>query len=87
VYILIVALATPLMGLGTQSGADRGLLELVQRVAPLLALPLVVCAVLSQLSAATADTEAGVPSSSNWQLTMAWAGQGRAGQGRAGQKA
>lgn len=33
VYILIVALATPLMGLGTRSGADRGLLELVQRIA------------------------------------------------------
>jgi hypothetical protein len=60
VYILVVALATPLMGLGTRSGADRGLLELVQRVAPLLALPLVLCAVLSQFSAATADTEAGV---------------------------
>lgn len=60
VYILIVALATPLMGLGTRSGADPGLLELVQRVAPLLALPLVLCAVFSQFSAATADTEAGV---------------------------
>ena len=60
VYITIVALATPLMGLGTRSRADRGLLELVQRVAPLLALPLVLCAVLSQCSAATADTEAGV---------------------------
>jgi hypothetical protein len=60
VYILIVALATPLMGLGTRSGADPGLLELVQRVAPLLALPLVLCAVLSQFSAATADTEASV---------------------------
>lgn len=60
VYILIVALATPLMGLGTRFGADRGLLELVERVAPLLALPLVLCAVLSQFSAATADTEAGV---------------------------
>ena len=60
VYITIVALATPLMGLGTRSRADRGLLELVQRVAPLLALPLVLCAVLSQFSAATADTEAGV---------------------------
>jgi hypothetical protein len=60
VYIVIVALATPLMGLGTRAGADTGLLELVQRVAPLLALPLVLCAVLSQLSAATADTEAGV---------------------------
>lgn len=60
VYILIVALATPLMGLGTRAGADPGLLELVQRVAPLLALPLVLCAVFSQFSAATADTEAGV---------------------------
>ena len=60
VYILIVALATPLMGLGTRSGADPGLLQLVQRVAPLLVLPLVLCAVLSQFSAATADTEAGV---------------------------
>lgn len=60
VYILIVAVATPLMGLGTRAGADRGLLELVERVAPLLALPLVLCAVLSQFSAATADTEAGV---------------------------
>ena len=60
VYVLIVALATPLMGLGTPAGADRGLLELVQRVAPLLVLPLVLCAVLSQFSAATADTEAGV---------------------------
>jgi hypothetical protein len=60
VYILIVALATPLMSLGTRSGPDRGLLQLVQRVAPLLALPLVLCAVFSQFSAATADTEAGV---------------------------
>ena len=60
VYVLLVVLATPLMGLGTSSGADGQLLELVQRVAPLLALPLVVCAVLSQFSAATADTEASV---------------------------
>ncbi len=60
VYVLLVVLATPLMGLGTSSGADHQLLELVQRVAPLLALPLVICAVLSQFSAATADTEASV---------------------------
>ncbi len=60
VYVVLVAVATPLMGLGTDAGADRELLELVQRVAPLLALPLVMCAVLSQFSAATADTEAGV---------------------------
>lgn len=60
IYMLLVALATPLMGLGTSAGADSDLLELVRRVAPLLALPLVLCAVLSQFSAATADTEAGV---------------------------
>ena len=60
VYILLVVLATPLMGLGTASGADATLLDLIKRVAPALALPLVLCAVLSQLSAATADTEAGV---------------------------
>jgi hypothetical protein len=60
VYVLLVVLATPLMGLGTTSGTDATLLELVKRVAPALALPLVLCAVLSQLSAATADTEAGV---------------------------
>jgi hypothetical protein len=58
--VLLVALATPLMGLGTPSGPDRELLELVERAAPLLVLPLVLCAVLSQFSAATADTEAGV---------------------------
>jgi hypothetical protein len=60
VYVLLVVLATPLMGLGTTSGTDATLLEMVKRVAPALALPLVLCAVLSQLSAATADTEAGV---------------------------
>jgi hypothetical protein len=60
VYVLLVVVATPLMGLGTASGADATLLGLVKRVAPVLALPLVLCAVLSQFSAATADTEAGV---------------------------
>jgi hypothetical protein len=60
VYVLLVILATPLMGLGTASGADANLLGLIERVAPALVLPLVLCAVLSQFSAATADTEAGV---------------------------
>jgi hypothetical protein len=58
IYIAFVGLATPLMGLGTSEGADASLLEIVERTAPLLALPLVVCAVLSQFSAATADTVA-----------------------------
>ncbi len=56
----LVASATPLMGLGTDAGADADLLALIERVAPLLALPLVLCAALSQFSAATADTEASV---------------------------
>jgi hypothetical protein len=60
VYIAIVALATPLMGLGTPGGSDPDLLALVERVVPFLALPLVLSAVFSQLSAAVADTEAGV---------------------------
>lgn len=58
IYISFVALATPLMGLGTADGADRTLLEITERVVPLLALPLVACAALSQFSAATADTVA-----------------------------
>lgn len=60
VYVLFVALATPLMGLGTAGGADEDLLGLIQGVVPVLALPLVLTAVLSQFSAATADTEASV---------------------------
>ncbi len=60
VYLLFVALATPLMGLGTSAGADQDLLSLIERVVPVLALPLVLTAVFSQFSAATADTEASV---------------------------
>ncbi len=58
IYVGFVAVATPLMGLGTPAGADQSLLEITNRVAPILALPLVLCAVLSQFSAATADTVA-----------------------------
>ncbi len=58
IYVAFVALATPLMGLGTSAGADTTLLEITDRVAPALALPLVLCATLSQFSAATADTAA-----------------------------
>lgn len=58
IYVGIVALATPLMGLGTSAGADSTLLDVTNRVAPVLALPLVLCALLSQFSAATADTAA-----------------------------
>ncbi len=58
IYIGFVAVATPAMGLGTAAGADRTLLDITGRVAPWLALPLVLSAVLSQLSAAIADTAA-----------------------------
>lgn len=58
IYVGFVAVATPLMGAGTAAGADNTLVDITDRVAPLLTLPLVLCAVLSQLSAATADTAA-----------------------------
>lgn len=58
IYVGFVAVATPVMGLGTSAGADNTLLDVTGRVAPLLALPLVLSAVLSQLSAAIADTAA-----------------------------
>ncbi len=44
------------MGLGTDAGADSTLIDITERAAPLLVLPLVISAVLSQFSAATADT-------------------------------
>ena len=58
IYIGFVAVATPVMGLGTSDGADATLLDITGRVVPLLSLPLVIAAVLSQFSAATADTVA-----------------------------
>ncbi len=58
IYIGFVLVATPVMGLGTDAGADRTLLDITGRVAPFLALPLVLSAVLSQFAAATADTAA-----------------------------
>ncbi len=58
VYVGFVAVATPVMGLGTEAGPDNTLLDVTRRVAPLLTIPLVVSAVLSQFSAATADTAA-----------------------------
>lgn len=58
IYIGFVVVATPLMGLGTNDGADATLLDITGRVVPLLSLPIVIAAVLSQFSAATADTVA-----------------------------
>ena len=58
IYVGFVAVATPLMGLGTPAGPDDTLLDITGRVAPLLALPLALSAVLSQFSAGIADTAA-----------------------------
>ena len=58
IYVGFVIVATPLMGLGTPAGTDSSLIAITDRVAPVLVLPLVACAILSQLSAATADTVA-----------------------------
>ena len=58
IYIGFLVVTTPLMGLGTAAGTDASLLEITERVAPVLAFPLVICATLSQFSAGTADTVA-----------------------------
>jgi hypothetical protein len=58
IYVVFVAVATPAMGIGTPAGADTTLLNITARVAPWLAIPLVLSAVLSQFSAAIADTSA-----------------------------
>lgn len=58
IYIGFVLIATPVMGLGTDAGPDSTLLDITARVAPWLAIPLVLSAVLSQFSAAIADTAA-----------------------------
>ena len=58
VYVGFAAVATPLMGTATGHGPDSDLIDIVNRLFPPLALPLVIGAVLSQFSAATADTAA-----------------------------
>lgn len=56
VYILFVALATPLMYILPDDVADNALMDLAMAVAVWLPLPLVIAAIFSQFSAATADT-------------------------------
>ncbi len=58
IYLGFVLVATPLMGLGTAAGADLTMVDFTERIAPLLTLPLVLGAILSQFSAAIADTAA-----------------------------
>lgn len=58
IYIGFVLVATPFMGIGTGDGPDDTLLDIAGRVVPLLTIPVVITAMLSQFSAATADTVA-----------------------------
>lgn len=58
VYIGFVLVATPAMGIGSGDGADETLLDITARVLPLFTIPLVITAILSQFSAATADSVA-----------------------------
>jgi hypothetical protein len=58
IYIVIVAAATPAMGLGTPAGPSSTLLDIAARIAPWFAVPLVLSAVFSQFSAGIADTAA-----------------------------
>ncbi len=58
VYLGFVLVATPAMGIGTSDGVDMTLLDITARVLPLFTIPVVITAVLSQFSAATADTVA-----------------------------
>ena len=58
VYVGFVLVATPVMGLGMGDGPDNSLLDITHRVLPILSAAIVVTAVLSQFSAATADTVA-----------------------------
>ena len=58
IYVGFVVVATPLMGVGTAAGPDATLVDITERVVPLVTVFLVLCAVLSQFSAAIADTVA-----------------------------
>jgi hypothetical protein len=59
IYVLFVAVATPLMHFLDGQAQDNGLLVLAAKASLLLPIPLVVTAVLSQFSAAVADVVAG----------------------------
>lgn len=59
VYLVFIALATPLMHFLGGKVEDNGLIMLAGKASSLLTVPLVAAAVLSQFSAAVADTMAG----------------------------
>jgi hypothetical protein len=59
IYLLFVAVATPLMHFLSSQVEDNGLLVLTAKASVLLTAPLVIAAVMSQFSAAVADVVAG----------------------------
>jgi hypothetical protein len=59
IYVIFVAVATPLMHFLDNQVQDNGLLVLAAKASVLLPIPLVIAAVLSQFSAAVADVVAG----------------------------
>ena len=59
IYLLFVAVATPLMHFLGNQVEDNGLLKLAAKASVLLPIPLVIAAVLSQFSAAVADVVGG----------------------------
>jgi hypothetical protein len=59
IYLLFVAVATPLMHFLSSQVEDNGLLVLTAKASVLLSIPLVIAAVMSQFSAAVADVVAG----------------------------
>jgi hypothetical protein len=59
IYLVFVAVATPLMHFLSNQVEDNGLLLLAAKVSVLLPIPLVIAAVLSQFSAAVADVVGG----------------------------
>jgi len=59
VYIVFIAVATPLMSYLTGAVRDNSLIVLAGRAAAILPIPLIAAAVLSQFSAAVADTLGG----------------------------
>jgi len=59
VYIVFIAVATPLMSFLTGPARDDALIVLAAKVSVILPLPLIAAAVLSQFSAAVADTLGG----------------------------
>lgn len=76
VYLVFIAAATPMMHYLAGPAADDALVGLAWRVSPLLPIPLIAAAVLSQFSAAVADTlggEGNIVEATHGKLGRRWA--------------